>query len=108
MLEWLITSAISTWITEKLRPYFIKRKQSNVEKINNYYLKNMPEVHTVGELRAILDDFADDVPLGYKSDCFIVQTRQIDDYGYIHLGQCQTIEVYRPKRQSNWPQLAEE
>lgn len=108
MIEWLVSTALSTLVTEKLRPLFIRRKQSNVKKIEQYYLKQMPYVHTVGELRAILDDFADDVPLGYKSDCFVVQTRQLDDYGYIHLGQCTTHEVYSHRRRtSNWPPRSE-
>lgn len=95
ILDFLVSSALSTWVTEKLRPYFKKPRQNNVKKIKEFYLREMPEFRTVGELRSMLDDFSDEVELVYgKHEYMILQTREVEGRGYIHLGHGQRLTQF--------------
>lgn len=76
----ILETAVGTAITEFLRPYFVRifmRRKNDREAIAEMK-RNMPTFETVGELREILNAFADDNPT--MGSTFKYPTIQIVDW----------------------------
>ncbi|MFY0656386.1 MAG: hypothetical protein JXR12_06520 [Neptunomonas phycophila] len=82
ILETLATTVIGEWIRSKWPK---KPIQNNVENID-IISKEMPTFQTVGELRALIANFADDVPTRGGMDFPMLQVRVLDGKGQLSFG----------------------
>lgn len=83
----IIEFIVSTLVFEKLRSMWTgkqcyKNNQANITTITN----EMPTFETVGELRALLENFADDVPTSGGFNYPLLQVRVLDNKGLINFG----------------------
>jgi hypothetical protein len=82
----IVEFVLSTWLTEKLRPYFARKPKNNIKMIKKLKCDQYT-VSNVGELKELLQYFADDVPLRGSSFKYPhLQLREVDGVGLITLG----------------------
>jgi len=82
----LLETLATTVISEYLRPFF-KRKPRNNKKAIAEFSRNMPVFETVGELKALLSNFSDDVVIRGSSYRYPhLQMYQLGGKGVIFLG----------------------
>lgn len=110
----------STIITEWLRRLWPKKKIQNNRKNIEIISREMPTFQTVGELRALLENFADDVPTRGGLDFPLLQVRVLDGKGQLSFGsssapkQSKTIRQYyddnpaEPVKFYSWPNKSHE
>lgn len=113
ILETIGTTLLGEWIRSKLPKKRIKNNRMAIETIT----EEMPTFQTVGELRALLENFADDVPTHNNLDFPLMQVRVIDGKGLISFGRSsapkrskvQSLKQYhethppKPVRFYSWP-----
>jgi len=91
MIEVIVT-VLSTFLIEKIRPYFKRKPKSNKQAIRKME-RDMPVFQTVGELRELLTNFGDDVIIeGSTFKYPMLQVRVVDNVGLINLGSSSSLD----------------
>lgn len=116
ILETIGTTLLGEWVRSKWPKKRIKNNRKNIEIIS----REMPTFQTVGELRALLENFADDVPTRGGLDFPLLQVRVLDGKGQLSFGsssapkQSKTIRHYydenpaEPVKFHSWPNKSHE
>jgi hypothetical protein len=83
MIEFLIMTLTTEWLRKKLN--WSSKSRNNLKNIRKFKQK-MPVFETVGELKELLSNFSDDIPIeGSTFKYPMLQLREIDGKAYIHL-----------------------